>query len=120
MAPEQWRGAPASTAADIYAATAVFFECLTGKAPFSGPLAQLATQHEQAAVPADLIEEPLRPLVARGMAEDPAARPASAADFVAELAGRRDRGLRRGLGICRACPARRPGRRAAGAGVGGR
>jgi eukaryotic-like serine/threonine-protein kinase len=85
MAPEQWGGAPASPAADIYAATAVFFECLTGKAPFSGTLARLAAQHEQAAVPVDLIEEPLRPLVARGMAKDPAARPASAAGFVAEL-----------------------------------
>ena len=31
MAPEQWAGAPASPASDIYAATAVFFECLTGR-----------------------------------------------------------------------------------------
>ena len=41
MAPEQWQGAPASPATDVYAATAVFFECLTGKTPFSGKLAQL-------------------------------------------------------------------------------
>ena len=30
MAPEQWDGSPATPATDIYAATAVFFECLTG------------------------------------------------------------------------------------------
>ena len=33
MAPEQWTGAPASPACDIYAATATFFECLTGHPP---------------------------------------------------------------------------------------
>jgi eukaryotic-like serine/threonine-protein kinase len=85
MAPEQWAGAPASPATDIYAATAVFFECLTGMTPFSGPPAQLAAQHEHAAVPAGLVDEPLRPLIMRGMAKDLAARPASATGFVAEL-----------------------------------
>jgi len=42
MAPEQWHGAPSSPATDIYAATAVFFECLTGKTPFSGRAAPAA------------------------------------------------------------------------------
>ena len=50
MAPEQWAGAPATPATDIYAATAVFFECLTGRTPFSGQLGQLARQHEAGAV----------------------------------------------------------------------
>jgi serine/threonine-protein kinase len=36
MAPEQWDGSAPSPATDIYAATAVFFECLTGTTPFSG------------------------------------------------------------------------------------
>jgi serine/threonine-protein kinase len=85
MAPEQWNGAPASPSTDIYAATAVFFECLTGMTPFSGPLATLAAQHATAAVPAELVDEPLRSLIARGMAKDPAARPANAAGFVTEL-----------------------------------
>ena len=78
MAPEQWDGAPATPATDIYAATAVFFECLTGMTPFSGGLGQLAAQHAAAAVPVELVDEPLRELIARGMAKDPAARPASA------------------------------------------
>jgi hypothetical protein len=85
MAPEQWDGTPASPAADIYAATAVFFECLTVMTPFSGGLAQLAAQHAAAAVPVAMVDEPLRELIARGMAKDPAARPASAAELVTEL-----------------------------------
>jgi len=85
MAPEQWDGTPATPAADIYAATAVFFECLTGMTPFSGGLAQLAAQHAAAAVPVTMVDEPLRALVARGMAKDPAARPATATAFVTEL-----------------------------------
>jgi hypothetical protein len=85
MAPEQWDGTPATPAADIYAATAVFFECLTGLTPFSGGMAQLAAQHAAAAVPVELVDEPLRELIARGMAKDPAARPPSATDLVSEL-----------------------------------
>ena len=85
MAPEQWQGAPASPAADVYAATAVFFECLTGKTPFSGKLQQLKEQHVTAAVPLDRVDAPLQGLIARGMAKNPAGRPQSAIAFVAEL-----------------------------------
>jgi serine/threonine-protein kinase len=85
MAPEQWSGLPSTPATDIYAATAVFFECLTGRTPFSGGLGQLARQHEAAAVPVELVDERLRELIVRGMAKDPAARPASAMELLAEL-----------------------------------
>jgi serine/threonine-protein kinase len=85
MAPEQWNGAPATPATDIYAATAVFFECLTGKTPFSGRPGQLAMQHETAAVPIALVDEPLQALIERGMAKDPRDRPPNAMEFVAEL-----------------------------------
>jgi serine/threonine-protein kinase len=85
MAPEQWQGAPASPAADVYAATAVFFECLTGKTPFSGKLQQLKEQHVTAAVPLDRVDAPLQGLIARGMSKNPAGRPQSAIAFVAEL-----------------------------------
>ena len=54
MAPEQWNGEPATPATDIYAATAVFFECLTGQTPFSGRLGHLAMQHQTAAIPVAL------------------------------------------------------------------
>jgi serine/threonine-protein kinase len=85
MAPEQWQGAPASPATDVYAATAVFYECLTGKTPFTGKLLQLQEQHVTAAVPLDRIDPPLQALIARGMAKNPAGRPHSAIAFVAEL-----------------------------------
>ncbi|MGH3251430.1 MAG: putative Ig domain-containing protein, partial [Trebonia sp.] len=86
MAPEQWSGAPSSPATDVYAAAAVFFECLTGRSPFSGPLPRLRQQHETAAVPVAEIAEPaLRSLIVRGMAKSPADRPQSAIAFVSEL-----------------------------------
>jgi serine/threonine protein kinase len=85
MAPEQWQGAPASPATDVYAAAAVFFECLTGKTPFSGKLRQLQEQHVTAAVPVDRVDAPLQGLISRGMAKNPAGRPQSAIAFVAEL-----------------------------------
>ncbi|MGW3665023.1 protein kinase domain-containing protein [Streptomyces sp. NPDC005141] len=86
MAPEQWTGAPASPAADVYAATATFFECLTGRKPYTGEnLAELALQHVDGAIPADEVPEPVRSLVHRGLAKSPEERPAHAEDFVAEL-----------------------------------
>ncbi|NUS55405.1 MAG: serine/threonine protein kinase, partial [Streptomycetaceae bacterium] len=86
MAPEQWEGAPASPATDVYAASVVFFECLTGHRPFlGGNLAALAFQHQNVAPPVENVEEPVRGLVGVGLAKDPADRPASAQAFLAEL-----------------------------------
>ncbi|WP_328946767.1 serine/threonine protein kinase [Streptomyces sp. NBC_00250] len=86
MAPEQWNGAPASPAADVYAATATFFECLTGRKPFSGDnFAELALQHLDTPVPDGEAPEPLRPLIRRGLAKSPHERPENAAAFVTEL-----------------------------------
>ncbi|GAB7110375.1 hypothetical protein JCM4814A_86900 [Streptomyces phaeofaciens JCM 4814] len=86
MAPEQWTGAPASPAGDVYAATATFFECLTGRKPYSGEnLAQLALQHVEGTVPDEQVPEPVRALVRRGLAKTAAERPVDAAAFVADL-----------------------------------
>ena len=85
MAPEQWNGEPNSPATDVYAATAVFYECLTAKPPFSGNLMRLRTQHETMPVPLDGIDTSLHGLIARGMAKNPLDRPQSAIAFVAEL-----------------------------------
>ncbi|MEW2404556.1 protein kinase [Streptomyces sp. NPDC046862] len=86
MAPEQWTGAPASPAADVYAATATFFECLTGHKPYAGDnLAELALRHVDAPVPVDEVPEPIRDLVRRGLAKDPEERPAQAEAFVTQL-----------------------------------
>jgi serine/threonine-protein kinase len=86
MAPEQFHGAPASPSADVYAATATFFECVTGERPFPGANAvELMAQHALGTIPDHLVPEPLRPLIRHGMAKDPFERPASARDFLAEL-----------------------------------
>ena len=86
MAPEQFSGAPASPASDIYAATATFYECLTGYKPFSGDTAtDLFEQHLHRPVPLDPVPEPLRRLIATGMAKDPEDRPGDAAAFISAL-----------------------------------
>jgi serine/threonine-protein kinase len=86
LAPERWHGASASPLTDVYAATGLFFECLTGEPPFSGSLGQLCQRHESAPPPIDRVDPPLRRLAAWGMAKDPSRRPHSATAFVAELA----------------------------------
>jgi hypothetical protein len=84
--PEQFGGAPATPASDVYAATATFYECLTGRPPFTGETAErLLYQHMSEPVPLDPVPEPLRPLVQAGLAKDPAARPADGTALVAEL-----------------------------------
>ena len=88
MAPELWRGAPNVPGTDIYAATAVFCESLTGKPPFSGRTGRLRDDHESAPVPLDEIDPPLRDLIAWGLAKDPEARPWNAMSLVSELDGR--------------------------------
>ncbi|MFG1614425.1 protein kinase [Nonomuraea wenchangensis] len=86
MAPEQWSGSPAGPATDVYAATVVFFECLTGGRPYRGTnLVALAAQHQSAPVPADEVPAALQGLIERGMAKDPAERPPSAEAFLTEL-----------------------------------
>jgi Protein kinase domain len=84
--PEQFAGSPASPATDVYAAMATFYECLTGQPPFTGDTAEaLLRQHQTAPVPLEPVPEPLRPLVAAGLAKDPGHRPADGTELVAEL-----------------------------------
>jgi eukaryotic-like serine/threonine-protein kinase len=84
--PEQFAGAPASAASDVYAATATFYECLVGRPPFTGQTREeLQDQHRSAPVPMEPVPEPLRPLIAAGMAKDPEYRPADADTFVTAL-----------------------------------
>src|SRR6201999_3799208 len=67
--------------------TAVLFRCLTGSAPFRGvPLAVLRA-HEEQAPPRVTEARPELPtaidgVIARGMAKDPAKRPASAGRLI--------------------------------------
>ncbi|WP_242902854.1 serine/threonine-protein kinase [Actinomadura terrae] len=82
-APELWDGAPASVATDLYAATAVFFECLTGRPPFAGR--NMAKLHREGPIPAEEVPGPLRGLITQGLAKDPDERPKTAADFLGAL-----------------------------------
>ncbi|MFJ6485940.1 protein kinase [Streptomyces sp. NPDC091682] len=86
MAPEQWTGHAVTPVTDVYAATAVFFECLAGSKPYPGTTAaELAVQHIEAPIPDDRVPEALRPLIRRGLAKRAVERPPSAAAFVREL-----------------------------------
>jgi serine/threonine-protein kinase len=86
MPPEQWSGRPVTPATDVYGATAVFYECLTGERPFLGrTLPQLALAHRTAAIPVERVPEPLRGLVAHGLAKGAHERPQSATAFLEEL-----------------------------------
>ncbi|MFF2206226.1 serine/threonine-protein kinase [Streptomyces sp. NPDC058145] len=104
MAPEQWDGEAAGPAADVYAASVVFFECLTGRRPFAADdVTALRLQHLRAPAPLDDVPAPVRGLLRTGLAKDPAHRPGVEA-FLADLersateaygAGWEERGRRR-------------------------
>jgi hypothetical protein len=57
-----------------------------GRPPFTGDTAEvLLRQHQAAPVPLEPVPEPLRPLMAAGLAKDPGRRPADGTALVAEL-----------------------------------
>src|SRR4051812_17650621 len=93
VAPEQIVGEPAGRGGDVYALTAVLFECLTGRTPF-------ARESEAAILYGHLNDPPPKPssvvtelpreidgVVARGLAKEPSRRPGSAGELLDE-AGR--------------------------------
>jgi len=85
-APEQMNGGPATPAADVYAATATFYECLTGRPPFVGETAErVMYQHLFEPVNLEPVPELLRPLVETGMAKEPERRPTDGTTFIAAL-----------------------------------
>ena len=86
MAPEQFLGAPASPAGDVYSATVAFFECVTGERPFPGTTpVQLMAQHALGRVPDELAPQPVRELIRWGMAKSPQDRPGDASLLLVEL-----------------------------------
>jgi serine/threonine-protein kinase len=82
MAPELWAGRPHTVATDVYAATGVLVDALTGRPPYLGTdLTGLGAQHTQGALPSEAVPILARDLVIRGLAKDPRDRPASAGAF---------------------------------------
>ena len=72
MAPELWAGRPHTVATDLYAATGVLVDALTGDPPYLGTdLSGLGVQHTQGALPSELVPMIARALVVRGLAKDP-------------------------------------------------
>ncbi|GGV15489.1 hypothetical protein GCM10010182_40490 [Actinomadura cremea] len=86
MAPEQWNGDPATPATDLYAATCVFVECITGKKPFEATtIDELRSKHIKTRPSLDRVPGELHRLIERGMAKNPSERIWSAVEFVQEL-----------------------------------
>jgi serine/threonine-protein kinase len=90
IAPEQIEGKQVTAQADIYSLTAVLYECMTGQVPFPArSQAALIYAHLELARPRPTNQRPelpsaLNDVVARGMAKDPTARPATAARLIEE------------------------------------
>ena len=87
MAPELAENDSATQAADLYSAGVVLYEMIGGRTPFAGghPLAILRRHVDQAPPPIPGIPAALWDQIARLLAKDPAARPASAADAITSL-----------------------------------
>ncbi len=91
LSPEQALGEPVTAASDTYALAVVAFELLCGERPYRGEhAAAQARQHIEAPVPriterATHLPRSADAVLARGMAKDPAQRPATAVQLVDEL-----------------------------------
>ncbi|MER5353761.1 protein kinase [Kitasatospora sp. NPDC002551] len=90
QAPEQASTGTVTASADLYALGVVLYECLTGRLPFEGETAlELILKHLTDPVPPlpDDVPAPVRALIERALAKDPALRwPDAAAMTTAVLA----------------------------------
>jgi hypothetical protein len=92
MAPERLDGQAGGPAVDVYATAALAFEMLSGRKAVTGNTPIEVARRVMEAPPPDLTEvlpgAPRRAaeVLKRGLAKDPAARPASAGELVRELA----------------------------------
>ena len=91
MAPEQYEGREPTPAADVYSLGVILYEMLTGMAPFTGvsPV-EIAIKHanDPPLPPREIvaaIPEDVERVVLHALEKEPAARPADATEFHAEL-----------------------------------
>jgi eukaryotic-like serine/threonine-protein kinase len=91
LSPEQVVTGSADARSDVYGAGIMFYELLTGEAPYRGETAiSVAYRHVNSDLPAPSdtagdVPPELDALIQRATRRDPAARPAGAAEFLAEL-----------------------------------
>jgi hypothetical protein len=90
IAPEQIRGEPATNACDIYALSAVLYECLTGTVPYPKP-SDAAVMYAHLSEPPPLVTEQrpelppnLDEVICKAMDKDPKGRYASATGLIDE------------------------------------
>lgn len=91
VSPEQVEGEPATASSDLYGLAAVAFETLTGRAPFvrreasAVLLAQVRDPVPDASSIVPSLPVAVDAVLARGLAKDPAERPATAHELVEDL-----------------------------------
>jgi len=88
MSPEQASGSKVDLRSDLYSLGCVIYEAFTGAPPFRGatPLETMRLhEHEPPQLDSPAIPEPVRAILRRALAKDPAARYANAADLVDAL-----------------------------------
>ena len=93
ISPEQASGQSVTPASDVYSLGIVAYECLTGRRPFAGDtpvgVALAQVSQEPPALPGS-VPGPVRDLVLRTLAKEPAQRPAPARRLGAEALALRD------------------------------
>jgi len=91
MSPEQIRGGDLDGRSDLYSLGVVLFTCLAGREPFQGVTVSAVSLKHLQDPPPELrrlrpdVGRPLAELIGRLLAKDPADRPATAGEVVAEL-----------------------------------
>ena len=86
MAPEIWKGLPATPAVDVYSSACIFVEMLTGKPLFDGdstPVIML--KHFQPVSLPENLPENWKPAILKALSQEPEDRYQDLASFVADL-----------------------------------